>query len=840
MSGKDFNSWAFSDLREKKIVDQSEDIWCMPWFDDLMEKIENNGNTEEFINLKNKNLYERYAAEEISPYEKEVKLSQTADHISKLKKQMSKATEMNMLLDAFEKDVDALVAQYPPERQSHIKQMLDDYRRKGTDAFKSNNFSCHQLKQPPKGFFNKIKNGKKIKNANKHLDKFIEKYKQTNLNALYADLSEEERSDFHSLSSKFEAIANLDKKKTEETSEWFAKNLADKQKSVSFEESYFQNKMQYIENLKLSFSKNEKISQEDEKIRSFAQRTRDEIQNPKQYKATDYIEGMEGLQDDEKIMFNLRFNPNTEKAVKNILAYNGLKTGHGTDEWLIRKETRNNSDQNMYEAFSPIMTVKDAKEIMPKLIHDFDQAKVISGIVIPARPKEMFKNISKESLSQDTVDKELSKLILGTKFRDSLNNRIIFEEEQKKAIMRELEINSVEDLPRSYGSIEELKKQYPKDKYLFSGTMASDDFCQLSGRIGRNGIVYATPDLNYASIYDGATDIGRPMGVSATGDAYVSTAMGKYNGKNVYVGFINVYQQSEQDKFFSNFGIEDYNRNADPHVTPRSYDLWEPSPDGAVLLNKQGMTPAANNMLTRDQAINGYVDPHSSRFTINGKVCAQPSYNAETFVTPEKNPLKAKIMHIAYETETNTIKNIYIPIPDNPDEVTKYILSSRQADMKDTFCNADNAEVLLRFQKQKEEFDKGLTPLMREPDYLNRKQEILRSGKNSAAQTEEKNAVTAAVNININSNKPNLAMDTDLAANTNNESKTDEVQGKQDLTAKTSSGNALSEEEKKKEMRKIILQKRGCLPLEQKPRLQSKIPPNTLFYMAEKKRQETK
>ena len=745
-----FDYWVHTDSKGffKHILvskDSKEDIWKKPWCDELMEKIETNGDIEEVINAKNQKLYEAFAADEITPLE-DIK-TKYQEELSRLEEKSSRAKIFNQKLDDFEKNVEILVSKYPPERQLYVKNLLGEYFRTGEFVDQSDDWNIRQLRQPPKGFFNKIRQGTKIKDANLYLDVFIDKYQTVNLRTELNEMSKmSSYGDDFALKSKFESIANRDKEKTALNSEEFAKQEGIWQRQISENQQNIQRTEAEIEKRKISFKESERLQAEDETIRNFAKEIRDEIQNPKQYKVSDYIECLENMPNDEKVMFNLRLSDGkeTQKAVERILKYNGLQSGDDINQWLIRKETRYISDEGMHELFSPVMTVKEAKEIMPKLKADFEYAKVSSGVVVPLIPENMFRDVVKQNVAQDIVNDGLHKLMVMARYQNNKKSPYFVQtEKQKEALKQYLGVSSLDELPPVYGSIDELKQQFPKDKYLFSGTMVSDDYCQLSGRIGRNGMVYATPDIRYAAYYDGATDVGKGMGTSATGDRYISTEVGQFDEKKVYAGFINVYEQSPEDKFFDNFGMEDYCRSKEEDMKigqGKSFELWEPSSEGAVILDRRGQMPV-NHRLTKEQAINGYVS-RSAEYEINGKIYLQPRYDAETYVTPEKNPLKAKIMHISYGNPYGKLEDLYIPIPDNPNGFVKYLLNSRQADMTDTFKASAREDVLARFQRQKEEFKQGIVHQARTPDFLEQKQARLQSGGKG---TEDKFAAVQEV-----------------------------------------------------------------------------------------------
>lgn len=717
-----------------------DDVWKMPWSGELIEKIENNGDIEEVIKAKNQKFYEAFAIEEIYP--REDRKSQCQEEKARLEELSSRSRSFNQKLDAFEKDVEILISKYPPERQVYVKGLLKTYFQGGYFVEQDGTGEFQQLRQPPQGFFNKIRQGSKIKEANQYLDAFIDKYQTENLRTELNGISKT-FSDWNlfSLGVKFESIVNQDKKEILSSSEDFAKEETIRQEQMVEKQNEIQKIEAKIEAYKDSFKKSEILREEEDVIRTFAEEIRKDIQHPKQYKVSDYIECLENMSDDKEVMFNLRLakDDRNRKAVEQVLKYNGLQVGDDMDQWLLRKETRGNSDEGMQELFSPVMSAKEAKQIMPKLKADLESAKLTSGVVVPLSAEDVFKDVNKQTLAQDVVEDKLQKLMVMAQWQLKRKDpNIFYGEEQEKKVKQYLGVSSFDELSPVYGSLDELKQQFPKDKYLFSGTMASDDYCQLSGRIGRNGMVYATPDISYAEKYDGVVNLGSSIGLSATGDRYVSTEVGKYKGEKVYIGFINVYEQSPDDKFFDNFGMEEYHCLAgdEYNIPKKSYDLWEPSPNGAVILGRQGQN-AVNHRLTKEQAINGFVEK-GGEYEIGGKIYRRPRYDSETYVTPEKNPLKAKIMHISYKNPHGGTNTLYLSVPDNPDEFIKYILNSRQADMADTFNAALKEDVLARFQKQKEEFGQGIVRQVRSPDFWEKKQAKLQSvGKEKEKKSVE-------------------------------------------------------------------------------------------------------
>ena len=264
---------------------------------------------------------------------------------------------------------------------------------------------------------------------------------------------------------------------------------------------------------------------------------------------SNFVPELDSISDEEIVMFNIGLTNNDDDLTKiqNILQNNNLEFGNKTNQWYIRREELVGTDEGKFELFSPMMTAKQAREIMPKLISDFDKAKVSSGLVVPIKAKDLFANLSKKTSTPEINQDELKKFIIGAiKYKDLQEGFDTIDDLKKYGIQ------SKNELPITFYSLDELEKQYPKDKFLFSGSTASDDFLLISGRVGRIGTVYATPHIEYAAKYDGVTNIGSQEGTTASGDRYVSSVVGKMFDKDIKVGFINVYNQNPKDIFFSN------------------------------------------------------------------------------------------------------------------------------------------------------------------------------------------------------------------------------------------------------------------------------------------------
>ena len=722
----DFDLWA-----KDKIISSNDkgEIWEAPYFKEMMDVILQGRDIDAFIQEKNENLHHQYIDETTAQYKKNI--ASKKEKINVLQDFFSQLKNAKAILDEFERDVIALKQHYPnPEHQRCINDLLSSYRN--NEGKFEKDWSYNQLTQGPKGIFKKLINGRKHKTAEQCLEAFINKYEAINipdrLSKLFESkvLSEIGDKSVSNLKFKFgEIIENRDNTDISQDHLENLKNIAEK--VLSYKENIRENEKE-IESNEKSFKESTKISREENIIHSFCSEIRGEIQNPQNLNQSNYVECLDKLPDNEIVMFNIGLKAGNEVSdkAKNVLSYNGLDCGSNTDQWLIREEKISNSDEGRCEIFSPLMTVKEAKEIMPKLMADLDRAYVSSGLAIPMKAKDIFKERTRE-IEQTEITKEgLLKLVGGAYLKHKINNHYIIDLQES---MKKIGIRSEEELPEVFSSLEEIKAHYSKEKFLFSGSTASDDYLTFSSRVGRNGIIYATPDVSYAAKYDGVTNVGFGEGTTATGDKYVSPIIGQLLDKDVKVGFINIYEQNEkEDKFFPNFGMEDYRKRMGNDEKPETYGVFEANNEGREPYTQKQAQTSANGRITRDQAINGYIRHQTEGNIKDGKTYFPLSFDAETYVTPEKNPLKAKIMHIEWgENE------FFVPIPDKPNEIVQAIINKRTAKMEDTFSHNRRQDILVRIQSQKEEFNQGMIKPVRENDFIYKRKAQL--GKSTTLNT---------------------------------------------------------------------------------------------------------
>lgn len=388
---------------------------------------------------------------------------------------------------------------------------------------------------------------------------------------------------------------------------------------------------------------------------------------------SNYVELLDQIPDQEVVMFNFAVNDPTNETFEKIMTEQGHRLGDKTDEWSCHLQGGNQSDNYLSDVWSPTMTAKEAKEIMPKLVAALDEAKISSNLIVPMLAKDVLKDTPVYEQPTSEFDNQLLEMLGKADYDQCQKSDWQYYSRDDKEFIYDLfgEKGDLSQSPSQFAAgattLEGIKKEFPAEEYLFSGTMVSDDYFAMSSRAGRNGTLYATPFIDYAKKYDGIYDLGadRRGGYSVTGDAYKSSVIADLQGEPVHLGFINVYKQSDKDRFFKNFGMDDARSTDSTH-------------------------------LSKQEALDGYLSNY-----IDGNGDPVSVRDAETFVSKEKNPLVAKIMHIKCGKD-----EYFIKVPEKPNELTHFLLNSKQADIKDTF-KRNKPQLLDRLSQQKDELEKG-------------------------------------------------------------------------------------------------------------------------------------
>ena len=418
----DFDSWATTNnlghyLNVPKVAYEQQNIWKMPWINDLLDVIKHNGNVEDFISQQNKKLHDEYLEERQAPLK--TKKAEFEAKLSQIKNSLAQSKSIQNNLSEFESDIQKLLTTFPNE-QKNIKFMLSDYFSYGKF---NQEFSTKRVEQKPKNFFDKLLNKKKIEKNNEILNNFIKKYEDKDLkSALNAFSAEENDSPLASnLKSRFEAICDLDHEKSDITREEAQNNDAKLENEQTSLQEKLQDTSARLDEYESHFLESNLIQKQAAFVQDFAKEQQNEILNPKQFSVENYVQCLENMNDDEPVLFNLGLSGSAnEQAIENILKHNGLESGSEAHQWYIRQENLDISDNGKFEIFTPIMSAKEAKEIMPKLVNDFEDAEFMSSLIIPIKAKDWFHDpeYNKDSLTQEQINQGLEKLIISAKIQE--------------------------------------------------------------------------------------------------------------------------------------------------------------------------------------------------------------------------------------------------------------------------------------------------------------------------------------------------------------------------------------------------------------------------------------
>lgn len=506
-----------------------KDVWKIEDFDSLLSAIENGGDITNVLKARHKShIIEMEHDAEYVRWTQDIQ--KNIDNQKQIKADLKKLDTLQHKLSEYKKDKTEILQIskniteiYDFDYEYYLKHLFSVYESRG--VFDKD--LLEHLKQKPSKMISRLLYARQIKRIHGMLDNFIKKYTDSGLyNLIYQDgfFEKDKGQSFDYYSKKINVL------------------IPDKDRSFNWSKSSVANLLQIKENIEQEYNK--KTAAEDKVIRSFANQIIQDILNPKDIKSSEWVERLEGMSDDEMVMFDIlttaRYSADSDfnfinedrNAVFNILKYNCLSQGVDTKDWFL--DQGEDTCTKCIEIFSPIMRVSDAKKIIPRLLSNLHDADLVSNLVIAMRPNELLGESSGKS--QPVKDNAVATIM------DAIMDKKI------KAYSYKSDVKSFE--------------LYPDKKYLSSGAMISDDYKFLSRRQGRCGISYTTPFFSYAFIYTGLKyflqneDDGGAR-KSPTQDVYPERNDLSYNGKPVRVGFVNIYEKNlDQDRFFVDFGIE--------------------------------------------------------------------------------------------------------------------------------------------------------------------------------------------------------------------------------------------------------------------------------------------
>lgn len=616
-----------------------QDVWGIGNFDALLDAISNGRGIDGF--LKNRrDLHVAALKVDVFYAKLNQSIQEYKDIIQQNQEILAELDKIEKLMDEYVKEKQELLNDFQKIKQLYgnhrlgmvLKNFLEDYKYDG--EFDRNSLKI-LLSNPDK--MKRIFYGKKIKSFQSKLASFVEKYQTKELyNIVKKYFPNNVSSGFENYKPELERQKIIKSRIVEQDKESLSGAISSK---LDKEQEWEQ-----------------KIDKEANAIREFSAKLADDICNPKDLVVSEWVERLADMDDEEMVMFDISTgagyrdysNQDAKRrtVVNNIMKYNCLQKGPETKNWFVDRGCDTVFEE--LELFSPIMRVRDAKKIIPKLCCDLLDAGVADNLVVAMRPNELLHNCPerKEAEVESALD-----VIMNA--------------------MKNKEINWYSTKTRHLGF-----EKYPDDEYLFSGSMIPDDYKFLSRRQGRCGISFATQNFNYAfsyaalsSILSNPSDKGADVAhrESVTQDRYPERYSLSWNGKRVYVGFVNVYQRSSTDRFYPNFGLEH------------------------ALANKDGMKHGFDN--TR---------------------------KIETFVTPEKNPLVDKLLCVVWNKQGFILPMYGQEYPDRVKNALQKVSEMYKGGMQDTLPYLEFGKRLERFQKQKEEFEGGV---LHENDTLARQEE---------------------------------------------------------------------------------------------------------------------
>ncbi len=579
-------------------------IMDKPWYDDFIKVLREHGDLEDFLKEKNAKVYHDYMQD---------KAGFAFNNKKKYEPELKKAEENLKTFDEradiavyFYNMVKTLKDAYPEDKKSQLQYVLYSYLNEG----KFNEHLVANLKASPSGLIDKIKNGAKVSKANQIFEQFMETCQKRQIAENYKDASYSVKNCLYEVADLrcknlkyYREIMQSDRQSFENTVQSNQGLVSSQQSSIDTYERIFQNELA------------PKLEKEDKIIRQFAENMKSPQELKQTKSAETFLNDIKSLNDDETVFFNFMMHP--KKRFETMMQELGFEIGSGTDKWMCYVNENGTSKKS--EVWSPVMTVKEARKIMPLILDNMEISGIKhQGVIMP---------ISEEKLKD--IRKGGNEVVPQFNFQQALTD-----------FLKECQTSE-----NKYTQ-SQIEKEYMETS-LFNGTMVSDDYFPWSKRAGRNGVVYAGVNLGYVLQYDGA----RTNGTSGTTDFYMPTKIGEIevDGEraNVTVGFVNVYEQAKGvDRFYPNFGMED---NAIPYF-------------------------------------------------------GRPEMDSETFVTPQKNPLKAKFMHICIGGGSG----FFYKIPDTPSPFVQYILDQRKGDVRNTFQFSSGYSPLARLYTQADEVDNGI------------------------------------------------------------------------------------------------------------------------------------
>lgn len=380
MSSDDVYDWSHYDEQNRlrpeparKILLDNKygEIYNTPYFEDLRRVIRTGGNLDEFLAQRRQQLHDEYIADRSAPI-----LQKKHDFENKIAENNARVSEVrsvSLKLNEFEKDVERLMVAYPEDRRRDVKWMLTEYVREG--EFDSS--YLERLSKKPTGLVGKLRQGGKIKQANRELDAFVEKYGRSDIVSKTSAWAQDNDMAYTygsgNLKMKLEAIAARDPQRVEYETRTFEERMASRAEQASYYQREVKKADQRLSELEEDWQKSPYSAKEEEIIRRFVEDKKEYINNPPTIDeetvktrglTEDYIEGQVCQSKyPEKVRRSIRrFYEELDRPAAPVVAFSG-KNGTG-DKILdaMKKRGLDVVDQNDPCAVNPDVFVVDKED----------------------------------------------------------------------------------------------------------------------------------------------------------------------------------------------------------------------------------------------------------------------------------------------------------------------------------------------------------------------------------------------------------------------------------------------------------------------------------------------
>ena len=202
-----------------------------------------------------------------------------------------------------------------------------------------------------------------------------------------------------------------------------------------------------------------------------------------------YVPTLTEIDDNKAVIFNFRCqNINDKGKLEKILEELGLKETPDVSGWLVQAKLDASSEKSI-DIWSPIMTAKEAKEIMPELLQRLDKSGIKRSNVLPITVENLLEKIDyekKDTIKTANFDQEVDKILQKFEY-DSCSKDTAIEywyqeatSEQKKQLCELYGLEDTDQFPEQFGAneftLDKIKYRYPSKDYVYSGTQVSDDY----------------------------------------------------------------------------------------------------------------------------------------------------------------------------------------------------------------------------------------------------------------------------------------------------------------------------------------------------------------------------